>query len=223
MLASRLPRDALQKLPLQLVLLLSANLCNMGACGSSSAAIEPEATVVVASDAKSISKLEVEEEKPKETADPALAELEQIVAGNSCLSREEHSWMEHSGQRGMGRACGRCFMVQDTKCRVVWKLQPQCDIAEPSASDILELWRTELARVRAGGCIAGAEHSWVDVQQTGIRMTAEARCCEKCGLVQAGKEGDGGPLILPNLVGIYGIPTTATYRGQDHPTRAGVV
>ena len=190
----------------------------MGACGSSSVAFEPEA--VVASDEKSIAKLEVEEAKPKEM-DPALAELEEIVAGNCCLSTQEHSWIEHSGMRGSGRACEHCFMVQDTKCRVVWSLQPRCDVAEPSALDILEVWRTELARVTAGGCIAGAEHSWVDVKQTGIRMTADGRCCEKCGLVEAGTEGAGSRLILPNLVGIYGIPTTATYRGQDHPTRAG--
>ena len=152
-----------------------------------------------------------------------------------CLADGEwHSWWDYVGQHGSGRCCERCLMAQDSSEKTVFKLRPRCVSATPTAVAILESWRAELARVTtAGGCVAGGEHSWVDVKKTLVRLTGEGRCCEKCGLVESGDAAaEGAPkamvvLCLPNMMGLFGPAISKEYRtmyggGGQAPPRGGV-
>jgi hypothetical protein len=154
----------------------------------------------------------------------ALAKLSHIADGSQCLLADdtcwpEHRWVSHEGIHGEGRACERCFMTQATRpsIEILFKIQPTiCESAEPpTAVGLLSLWRAELDRVRAGGCIASGEHRWVDVQRTLVRVTgAGGRCCDKCGVVRSvgGGAGEAAVLLLPNLVGRFGPPISKEYR-----------
>jgi hypothetical protein len=162
--------------------------------------------------------------QPNEEAS-ALATLKDIEEGRKCLAGGTHSWVDHEGQHGKGRACARCLTTEDVRCKphkVLFRIRPQCDIAAPSATQLLELWRKELHRVTAeGGCIAGGEHSWIDVNSTLVRLNGEGRCCEQCGLVEScvtGLERSLGAepkvLCLPNLVGQFGPAIPKEYRAM---------
>lgn len=162
--------------------------------------------------------------QPNEEAS-ALATLKDIEEGRKCLAGGTHSWVDHEGQHGKGRACARCLTTEDVRCKphkVLFRIRPQCDISAPSATQLLELWRKELHRVTAeGGCIAGGEHSWIDVNSTLVRLNGEGRCCEQCGLVEScvtGLERSLGAepkiLCLPNLVGQFGPAIPKEYRAM---------
>ena len=149
----------------------------------------------------------------------ALRALEHIADGSWCLAGGQHCWHEHEGQHGTGRACERCYLTQDFRSKqVVFKIQPHCQPSPsaepPTASEILACWRTELQRVQAGGCLAGGDHSWVDVRKTLVRLTGEGRCCEKCGVVESCVDGSehGRILCLPNLMGHFGPQVSKEYR-----------
>jgi hypothetical protein len=152
----------------------------------------------------------------------ALRILHGIEEGRACLAGGTHSWCTHEGQHGSGRACERCFTVEDMRCKpskVVFRIRPQCEDAQPTAAKILDLCRTELRRVDDGGCIAGGEHAWVDVRKTLVRLTGEGRCCERCGLVESivtpleqALGATNTRLCLPNLIGRFGPAVPKEYR-----------
>ena len=142
----------------------------------------------------------------------AVFQLQRIVEGSLCLIGGEHTWTPYAGQRGVGRACAKCFTVQaaspppdadnfTTTWRIALTLDPTLP---PSARVILALWREEARRCRAGGCIAGGEHLWTDASRSLVRLNVAARCCSRCGLVENNATNE--QLVLPNLLGQFGAP-----------------
>ena len=151
----------------------------------------------------------------------ALETLKRIEDGSQCLAGGMHVWQQHEGQHGTGQACARCFMAQHKKGEIFFKIHPVCEqSAEPAtATSVLELWRAELERVSSGGCVAGGEHDWVDVNKTLVRLHGDGRCCQRCGVVEGfTAESDGFTsksnlvLCLPNLIGMFGPPQGEMYR-----------
>ena len=151
----------------------------------------------------------------------AMNELERVVEGDLCLVGGHHSWHTYDGQRGCGRACSRCFTVQQAEgpsgedaFTTVWQISLTLDPhVPPSARVILALWREEARRCRAGGCIAGGEHVWTDASRTLVRLSVGARCCERCGLVEMSETNQ--PIVLPNLLGQFGAPVGAELGGAE--------
>ena len=154
----------------------------------------------------------------------AMEILRQIEAGTYCLAGGSHSWVSHEGTMGKGRACEKCFSVEDTRCkpaRCIFRIQPVCKDPAPTAASVLELWENELRRCRDGGCIAGGDHEWVDVRKTLVRLTGEGRCCAKCGMVtsmvtplEAALGAANATLLLPQLLGVFGPAVPTEYRSM---------
>jgi len=143
----------------------------------------------------------------------ALTVLQGVVDGTCCLASGDHSWSVYHGARGQGRFCDRCYACQNGQGRLAWRIQPALPADQsPSATAILQVWRAELARCAAGGCLSGGTHDWMDAKDSTLRLTGPGRCCQKCGLVE---NSAGRVLIPPNAVGLFGLPQTATYRGDE--------
>lgn len=144
----------------------------------------------------------------------AVAEVQNVLEGLSCLAGGEHVWRPYDGQRGSGRCCERCFMCQDALHRVLWRISPP--LAEETTGDtvnegpkILATWRQELERVINGdGCIAGGAHAWLDSNMTMLRLTSPAKCCKQCGVV---RDDQGRLVVLPNMLGHFGPPSVKSY------------
>ena len=154
----------------------------------------------------------------------ALETLHGIEEGIECLGGGRHGWCLHEGQHGFDRACEKCYTVEDIRCKpgkVVFRIRPRCEDAQPTAAKILKSYRLELERVNQGGCIAGGDHEWLDVRKTLVRLTGEGRCCSKCGLVESCvtplEQALGATnvrLCLPNLIGRFGPAVPKEYRGM---------
>ena len=125
-------------------------------------------------------------------------------------------------------------MAQHKKGEIFFKIHPCCELSAgpATATSVLDLWRSELERVSSGGCVAGGEHNWVDVNKTLVRLHGDGRCCQKCGVIEGfTAESDGFTaksnevLTLPNLVGMFGPAVPEEYRkmygGADESSRLG--